>query len=173
MSAAYYFIPKTAACAPTLEAYFAKERVAHDALLVALRRWGAKDVSIYGEGRHMALSKMRDKPGWKWIRSRGWWRPDPKTDEGKRILQEMKELPVVGKDPKDLSDEVLDHGLLAFAGDRGFEIHWATFIDCPDKSGYVMVADSRVKKKCSKWPKEAVEITHSEMERRTQEAVAS
>lgn len=165
MTTAYHMIPHFASCAEKLRAYFAKQKVAHDALLAALKRWGASNVRIYGEGRDTALTKMQDKPGWKLIKKHGYYRPDTKTTEGKAIAEEMKALPTLGIRPQELSGDVLGHGLLCWSHGGGLAIHYAVFAECA--GGYVMASDTKMKSKCERWPEDAVEITASEFERLT------
>lgn len=165
MTTAYHLIPQSAPCSEKLRAYFAKRKVAHDALLAALRRWGADDVRIYGEGRDTALTKMHGKPGWKFVKKHRYYRPDTKTAEGKAIAEEMKALPTLGIRPQDLSGDVLGHGLLCWSHEGGLAIHYAVFAECA--GGYVMASDAKMKSKCDQWPKEAIEITASEFERLT------
>lgn len=167
MSHVYHFIPKSATCGGKLREYFAKQKVAHAALCDALTRWGADGPRIYGEGAQTALTGMKGKPGWKYVKKWNYYRPDTKTPEGKKIAEEMKALPTIRQDMKDLSDEILDHGLLCFSDGAGLAIHWANFNECPDGSGWVMGSHHKMRAKCKSWPSEAVEITFTEAERLT------
>lgn len=170
MSLRYYYLPKGSDLDADLMIHFAEYQANKKALIDALNKWGTpKSCRIFGSGRNMALTNMENKPGWKYVRSRDYYKPDPKTIEGKQVIEDMKNIPNISHEHEDLSNKILDHGLAIIGTDDGLMILHANFDESTELShpGFVITSPKELPEKCKRWPSSAIEITGTRAEELT------